>query len=288
MHAIGNEILRRNPSMKVLYVTAENFTNDFVNAIKDKSMEKFKQKYRTVDLLLIDDIQFFAGKDQIQEEFFNTFNALRDTGRQLVISSDKPPRDIPLLEDRLKSRLEWGIVADIYMADYETRLAILRKKTDEKHAIIDDDILQNIAAKIDSNIRELEGVFNKLIVQSTLNRTPVTMEMAEQAINDMIKQKDSVISIEYIQDSVCKYFNITQKDLQSAQRSNDITYPRQIGMYLCRILTNESFPKIGDSFGKRDHTTVMHAFKKIEKDIKENQNTKLIVESLKKIILNTK
>lgn len=288
MHAIGNEILRRNSSMKVLYVTAENFTNDFVNAIKDKSMEKFKKKYRSVDLLLIDDIQFFAGKDQIQEEFFNTFNALRDSGRQLVISSDKPPRDIPLLEDRLKSRLEWGIVADIYMADYETRLAILRKKTDEKHAIIDDDILQNIAAKIDSNIRELEGVFNKLIVQSTLNRTPVTMEMAEQAINDMIKQKDSVISIEYIQDSVCKYFNITQKDLQSAQRSNDITYPRQIGMYLCRILTNESFPKIGNSFGKRDHTTVMHAFKKIEKDIKNNQNTKLIVESLKKIILNTK
>ena len=288
MHAIGNEIIRKNPSAKILYVTAENFTNDFVNAIKDKTMDKFKQKYRSVDLLLIDDIQFFAGKDQIQEEFFNTFNTLRDTGRQLVISSDKPPRDIPLLEDRLKSRLEWGIVADIYMADYETRLAILRKKTDEKHAIIDDDILQNIAAKIDSNIRELEGVFNKLIVQSTLNRTPVTMEMAEQAINDMIKQKDSIISIEYIQDSVCKYFNITQKDLQSSQRSNDITYPRQIGMYLCRSLTNESFPRIGDAFGKRDHTTVMHAFKKIEKDIKENQNTKLIVESLKKIILNNK
>ena len=286
MHAIGNEILRKNPSMKVLYVTAEKFTNDFVDAIKDKSMEKFKQRYRSIDLLLIDDIQFIAGKKQIQEEFFNTFNTLRDSGRQLVISSDKPPRDIPLLEERLKSRLEWGIVADIYMADYETRLAILRKKTDEKHAIIDDDILQNIAAKIDSNIRELEGVFNKLVVQSTLNRTPVTMEMAEQAINDMIKQKDSVISIEYIQDCICKYFNITQKDLESSQRSNDITYPRQIGMYLCRILTNESFPKIGQSFGKRDHTTVMHAFKKIEKDIKENQNTKLIVESVKKIILN--
>lgn len=287
MHSIGNEILRKNPSMKVLYVTSEKFTNDFVNSIKDKSMEKFKQKYRSIDVLLIDDIQFIAGKQQIQEEFFNTFNTLRDSGRQLVISSDKPPRDIPLLEDRLKSRLEWGIVADIYMADYETRLAILRKKTDEKHAIIDDDILQNIAAKIDSNIRELEGVFNKLVVQSTLNRTPVTMEMAEQAINDMIKQKDSIISIEYIQDCVCKYFNITTKDLQSSQRSNDITYPRQIGMYLCRILTNESFPKIGNSFGKRDHTTVMHAFKKIEKEIKEDKNTKLIVESVKKIILNS-
>ena len=288
MHAIGNEVLRKNPNLKVFYVTAENFTNDFVNAIKDKSMDKFKQKYRSIDLLLIDDIQFFSGKDQIQEEFFNTFNNLRDTGRQLVISSDKPPRDLPLLEERLKSRLEWGIVADIHMADYETRLAILRKKADEKHAIIDDDILQNIAAKIDSNIRELEGVFNKLIVHSTLNRTPVTIEMAEQAINDMIKQKDSVISIDYIQESVCKYFNVSQKDLQSSQRSNDITYPRQIGMYLCRSLTNESFPRIGNAFGKRDHTTVMHAFKKIEKEIKENQNTKLIVESLKKIILNTK
>ena len=288
MHSIGNEILRKNPSMKVLYVTSENFTNDFVNSIKDKSMEKFKQKYRSIDLLLIDDIQFIADKKQIQEEFFNTFNTLRDAGKQLVISSDKPPRDIPLLEDRLKSRLEWGIVADIYMADYETRLAILRKKTDEKHAIIDDDILQNIAAKIDSNIRELEGVFNKLVVQASLTHTPITMEMSEKAINDMIRQKESVISIEYIQDCVCKYFNITDKDLKSSQRSNDITYPRQIGMYLCRILTNESFPKIGDSFGKRDHTTVMHAFKKIEKDIKENSNTKLVVESVKKIILNSK
>ena len=288
MHSIGNEILRKNPSMKVLYVTSEKFTNDFVNSIKDKSMEKFKQKYRSIDLLLIDDIQFIAGKAQIQEEFFNTFNSLRDEGKQLVISSDKPPRDIPLLEDRLKSRLEWGIVADIYMADYETRLAILRKKTDEKHAIIDDDILQNIAAKIDSNIRELEGVFNKLVVQASLTHTPVTMEMSEKAINDMIRQKESVISIDYIQDCVCKYFNITDKDLKSTQRSNDITYPRQIGMYLCRILTNESFPKIGDAFGKRDHTTVMHAFKKIEKEIKENSNTKLVVESVKKIILNSK
>ncbi len=288
MHSIGNEILRNNNHFKILYVTSEKFTNDFVNSIKDNSMEKFKQKYRNIDVLLIDDIQFIAGKKQVQEEFFNTFNSLRDEGKQIVLSSDRPPRDIPLLEDRLKSRLEWGILADVSMADYETRLAILRKKTDDKHAIIDDDILQNIAAKIDSNIRELEGVFNKLIVQASLTHQPVTMEMAEKAINDMIKQKDSVISIDYIQDCVCKYFNITDKDLKSAQRSNDITYPRQIGMYLCRILTNESFPKIGDSFGKRDHTTVMHAFKKIETEIKENKNTKLIVESVKKIILNNK
>jgi len=288
MHSIGNEILRKNPSMKILYVTSETFTNEFINALKDNSMEKFRQKYRSIDVLLIDDIQFIAGKERLQEEFFHTFNTLRENGKQIVLSSDRPPRDIPLLEDRLKSRFEWGIIADVSMADYETRLAILRKKTDEKHVIIDDDILKNIAAKIDSNIRELEGVFNKLVAQASLTHTPITHEMAEKAINDMIRQKDSVISIEYIQNCVCKYFNITEKDLKSSQRSNDITYPRQIGMYLCRILTNESFPKIGDLFGKRDHTTVMHAFKKIETEIKENKNTKLIVESVKKIILNNK
>ena len=174
------------------------------------------------------------------------------------------------------------------MADYEVRLAILRKKADEKHAIIDDDILKNIAAKIDSNIRELEGVFNKIVAQASLTHTPVTFEMAEKAINDIIRQNSSVISIEYIQEVICNYFDVTMKDLTSSQRSNNITFPRQIGMYLCRILTNESFPKVGAAFGKRDHTTVMHAFKKIEKGIKEDQNTKLIVESVKKIVLNNK
>ena len=288
MHAIGNEIIRNNKNSKILYVTSENFTNEFINALKDNNMEKFRKKYRHIDVLLIDDIQFIAGKERLQEEFFHTFNTLRESGRQIVLSSDRPPRDIPLLEDRLKSRFEWGIIADVAMAEYETRLAILRKKTDEKHILIDDDILKDIAAKIDSNIRELEGVFNKLIAQSSLTHSPITMEMAEIAINDVIKQKDSVISTEYIQESVCKYFNINIKDLKSSQRSNDITFPRQIGMYLCRILTNDSFPKIGEAFGKRDHTTVMHAFKKIEKDIKEDNNTKLIVESVKKIILNNK
>jgi len=288
MHAIGNEILRNNKNSKVLYVTSEKFTNEFINALKDNNMEKFRKKYRHIDVLLIDDIQFIAGKERLQEEFFHTFNTLRESGRQIVLSSDRPPRDIPLLEDRLKSRFEWGIIADVAMAEYETRLAILRKKTDEKHILIDDDILKDIAAKIDSNIRELEGVFNKLIAQSSLTHSPITMQMAEIAINDVIKQKDSVISTESIQENVCKYFNITIKDLKSSQRSNDITFPRQIGMYLCRILTNDSFPKIGEAFGKRDHTTVMHAFKKIEKDIKEDNNTKLIVESVKKIILNNK
>ena len=289
MYAVGNEVAKNHKDYRILYVTTENFMNEFINSlIKDNGMEGFRNKYRNIDLLLIDDIQFISGKDRLQEEFFNTFNDLKDHGKQIILTSDKLPRDIPLLEDRLKSRFEGGILVDIAMADYEVRLAILRKKAEEKKVIIDDDILKNIAAKIDSNIRELEGVFNKVAIQASLTHTPVTFEMTEKAINDIIKHNSSVISIEYIQDVVCNYFNITIKDLKSSQRSNNITFPRQIGMYLCRILTNESFPKVGEAFGKRDHTTVMHAFKKIEKDIKENPETKLLVESVKKIVLNKK
>lgn len=286
MHAIGNEVLRKNNNFKVVYVTSEVFTNEFINSVRDNSTDNFRKKYRDIDVLLIDDIQFIAGKEKTQEELFHTFNFLKANNKQIVLSSDRPPRDILLLEDRLKSRFEWGILADVSMADYETRLAILRKKTQEKQIIIDDDILKDIATKIDSNIRELEGVFNKLVAQSSLTNMPITIEMAEIAINSVIKQKESIISIDYIQEIVCKYFDINTKDLKSSQRSNDIAFPRQIGMYLCRILTNESFPKIGESFGNRDHTTVMHAFKKIEKEIKEKKDTKLIVESVKKIILN--
>ena len=288
MHAIGNEILFNNKNTKVIYVTSENFTNEFIDALKSASTEKFRQKYRNIDVLLIDDIQFIAGKESTQEEFFHTFNELRENGKQIVLSSDKPPKDIDLLEERLKTRLEWGLLADVSMADYETRYAILRKKKDDNHIIIDDEILSNIALKIDSNIRELEGVFNKLVAQASLTHTPITMEMAENAINVVIMQKASVISIEYIQEMVCKYFKISIDDLKSSQRSNDIAFPRQIGMYLCRTLTNESYPKIGELFGNRDHTTVMHGYKKIEQDIKQNpdSNTKLIVESVKKIILS--
>ena len=265
MNAIGNEILFNNKSAKVLYVTSEKFTNEFIDALKSASTEKFRQKYRNIDVLLIDDIQFIAGKDSTQEEFFHTFNELRENGKQIVLSSDKPPKDIDLLEERLKTRLEWGLLADVSMADYETRLAILRKKKDDNHIIIDDEILSNIAAKIDSNIRELEGVFNKLVAQTSLTHTPITMEMAEQAINTVIMQKTSVISIEYIQEMVCKYFNITTKDLKSSQRSNDVAFPRQIGMYLCRTLTNESYPKIGEAFGKEIIQLLCMDTKKLKK-----------------------
>ena len=290
MHAIGNEILKRDHNKKIIYVTSEAFTNELVNAIKDANYknELFRKKYRNIDVLLIDDIQFFAGKNTAQEEFFHTFNTLHQNGKQIIISSDKPPRDIVLLEERLKSRCEWGLLADISMPDYEMRLAILRKKTQLEGLIIDDEILSTIATKIDSNIRELEGVLNKMIAYTSLTHSPITIEMAEKAINDMTLQKENVISADYIQEIVSNYFKIDKRDLVSSKKSNDITYPRQIAMYLCRTVGQMSFPKIGTDFGGRDHTTVMHAYKKIEKEIKENTNTKLIVESVKNIITNKK
>lgn len=282
MHAIGNEILRNNKNFKVLYVTSEKFTNEFVNAIKDNTNEKFRNKYRTVDVLLVDDIQFISKKDAVQEEFFHTFNTLQENGKQIVISSDKPPRDIPLLEERLKSRFEWGLIADVSAPNYETRLAILRKKADLDNIIIDDEILCDIATKIDSNIRELEGALNKIVAHASLSNVPITIEMAEESIYDIVSKKERVISIDYIQEVVAKYFGIDIKDLKSSKKSNDIVFPRQIAMYLCRTVANASFPKIGDEFGKRDHTTVMHAYKKIDKEMKSNPNTKLIVDNVKK------
>ncbi|MBP3596045.1 MAG: chromosomal replication initiator protein DnaA [Clostridia bacterium] len=290
MHAIGNHILSNNPSAKILYVTSEKFINELVNSIKDANYknELFRNKYRNIDVLLIDDIQFLAGKKTGQEEFFHTFNTLHETGKQIIISSDKPPRDIPLLEERLKSRFEWGILADISMPDYETRLAILRKKVQIENIIIDDYILSVIATKIDSNIRELEGALNKIIAYASLMHSPITIEMAEKAIVEVALQKEKVISADYIQEIVSKYFNIDKKDLVSTKKSSDIVHPRQIAMYLCREIGQMSFPKIGEEFGKRDHTTVMHAYKKIEKEIKENTNTKLVVESVKNIIKESK
>ena len=288
MHAIGNEILKNNKNSKILYVTSEVFTNELINAINDNTSDQFRNKYRNIDVLLIDDIQFIAGKERCQEEFFHTFNTLYESGKQIILSSDRTPKDIPLLEDRLKSRFEWGIIADISNPDYETRLAILRKKAQLDKIIIDDEILTAIATRIDSNIRELEGTLNKLIAKASLTNSQITMEMAERAINDIVAQQEKVISAEFIQDTVAKYFSVNPKDLKGSKRSNDITFPRQIAMYLCRNVANMSLPQIGKDFGKRDHTTVMHACNKIEQDMKTNSNTKLIVESVKNLLLENK
>ena len=286
MQAIGNRILQNNRAAKILYVTSEKFTNQLINAIKDNKNEVFRNKYRTIDVLLIDDIQFIAGKERVQEEFFHTFNALYEDKKQIIISSDKPPREIQFLEDRLKSRFEWGLLADISCPDYETRLAILRKKAQEEKILDDDNILANIANKIDSNIRELEGVFNKIIATASLTHTPITIELAENTINEFKAASEKVLSADFVKETVAKYFNINKDDLSSNKRSNEIAFPRQIAMYLCREVANMSYPKIGDDFGNRDHSTVMHACKKIEKEVKDKNNTKLIVESVKNIIIN--
>lgn len=286
MHAIGHEILKRNPNKKVVYVTSEKFTNEFINGIKDNQNEQFRQKYRNIDVLLIDDIQFIAGKEGIQEEFFHTFNTIYENKGQIVLTSDKPPKDINPLSERLKSRFDWGLLVDISSANYETRLAILRKKVQLENIIIDDIVLSNIATKVDSNIRELEGTLNKIVAQASLTHSPITFELAEKAINDVISKREKIVSSDYIKETVSKYFNISVKDMDSSKRSNELAYPRQIAMYLCREIADIPYKKIGDEFGRRDHSTVMHACDKIAKDIKQKEETRLIVESVKNIILN--
>ena len=288
MHAIGNRILENNQKSNVLYVTSEKFTNQLINSIKDNKTEMFRNIYRNIDVLLIDDIQFIAGKDRVQEEFFHTFNTLREDGKQIIISSDKPPRDIQFLEDRLKSRFEWGLLADISCPDYETRLAILRKKAQDENIIIDDSILSDIANKIDSNIRELEGVLNKIVARASLTHSPITIEHAENIINEFKYESEKVISCDFIKETVSKYFSIDKEELSGEKRSNDIAFPRQIAMYLCREIANMSFPQIGIDFGGRDHSTVMHAYNKIKKEVKEKNNKKIIVKSVKKIIIDGK
>lgn len=281
MHAIGHQVIKNNSNSNVLYVTSEKFTNQLINAIKDNKNEQFRNKYRNIDVLLIDDIQFIAGKERIQEEFFHTFNTLHDDGKQIIISSDRPPKDIQPLEDRLRTRFEWGLIADISNPDYETRMAILKKKAQLDNIIIDDDVLVNIATHIDTNIRELEGALNKLIAYSTLSNSPITIELSNKAISDVVSHHNKVLSIEYIQEVCAKYFNVTVEDLKGSRRSADIAFARQVAMYFCRDVANLSTPKIGLAFGKRDHSTVMHGCNKIANEIKENTNTKLIVETVK-------
>lgn len=285
MHAIGNEILRRSPNKKVLYVTSEKFTNDFINGIRDKSNERFREKYRNLDVLLIDDIQFIAGKEGIQEEFFHTFNDICGNKGQIVLTSDKPPKDINPLEERLKSRFECGLIVDISQANYETRLAILRKKVQLENIVIDDLVLSNIATKIDSNIRELEGTLNKIVALASLTHSPITLEMAEKAVTDVIANKEKVISPENIKQAVAKYYNVPLDDINSSKRSEKIAYARQVAMYLCRNLSKMQYKSIGNAFGNRDHSTVMHACDKIENEIKHDTVSRAHVDNVKNIIL---
>lgn len=270
MHAIGNYMLDKNQDLKVVYVSSETFTNELINSIlKDKNSE-FRDKYRNVDVLLIDDIQFIAGKESTQEEFFHTFNTLYDENKQLVMTSDKPPKEIPELEDRVRSRFEWGLSADIQAPDLETRIAILRKKAEIEKFHINDEVMLYIAENMKSNIRELEGALTKVIAFCTLSNHEVTLELAKEALKYiMAEEKPKEINIEKIKSVIAKYYNISVEDLESKKRPKNIAYPRQIAMHLARDLTDLSLPKIGEAFGGRDHTTVIYAYDKIEKD-KEN------------------
>ncbi len=271
MHSVAHYILDNNPEARVMYVTSEKFTTELIQSIRNKTTMEFKDKYRNIDVLLIDDIQFISGKESTQEEFFHTFNALHEAKKQIIISSDRPPKEIKTLEDRLLSRFEWGIIADIQSPDYETRMAILNKKTEADGISLEPSILEYIAANVKSNIRELEGSLNKLIALSRLKKKEITMELAMEAIQDYVSaDAGHTVTPSYIVDIVADHFSLTPQEIYSKNRSNKIAYPRQIAMYMCRRYLNMSLVDIGKAIGGKDHTTVMHALKKIEEDIAKN------------------
>lgn len=282
MQAIGNAMCSADTNTKIIYCTGEVFANELVSAIMSDKNESFRKKYRNIDLLLIDDIQFLAGKEKCQEEFFHTFNTLWESGKQIVLTSEKPPKEIPLLEDRLKTRFEMGLSVDIQTPDYETRLAILRKKAEKERYVIDDEILVKIATRVKSNIRELEGVFNKLVAYTSFTNNPLTDAVVENTIESILVKNTKVITSKLIMQVVCKFFNIKVQDMTSTKRSNSVAFPRQIAMYLCRELANMSFPNIGKDFGGRDHSTVLHAYSKITSEYNSNPETKDLIEEIKK------
>lgn len=287
MHAIGHYVLANQSNCRVVYVTSEKFTNELINAIRDDTTVDFRNRYRSIDVLLIDDIQFLAGKERTQEEFFHTFNALHEASKQIVISSDRPPKEIPTLEERLRSRFEWGLITDMQPPDLETRVAILRKKAELDKLNIDNDVLLYIATKIDTNIRELEGALIRVMAFSSLtNTTEITVDLASEALKDILPDsKPKIITIKNIIEVVAEHFHLTTEEITGKKRTHAVAYPRQIAMYLCRELTDSSLPKIGEEFGGRDHTTVMHANEKIKKELEEDPELQRNIEEIKKKIL---
>lgn len=275
MHSIGHFILEQNPEKKVLYVTSEEFTNEVIESIRSgnaASMTKLREKYRTVDVLMVDDIQFIIGKDSTQEEFFHTFNVLHSARKQIVLSSDKPPKELDTLDERFRSRFEWGLIADIQPPDYETRMAILRKNAENYDKQIDEEIFKYIATNIKSNIRELEGAFNKIIAFTRLNKVDLTIESAEEALKDVIyPNKAKEITPSLIINVVAEHFGVKPEDIVSKKRNSEFVQPRQVVMYLCRELTNVSQVNIGKILGKKDHTTVIHGVKKIEAEMQNSE-----------------
>ena len=288
MHAIGHSIMKEQNDAKVVYVSSEKFTNELINSIKSDKNEEFRDKYRNVDILLIDDIQFIAGKEGTQEEFFHTFNALHEANKQIIISSDRPPKEIPTLEDRLRSRFEMGLIADIQPPDFETRIAILKTKAQIENIDIPNEVMNYIATYIKSNIRELEGALTRVVAYSSLINKDISYDLAVEALKDIVTTSESQeISVNRIKEKVSTAFGIKMDDFNSKKRTRTIAYPRQIAMYLSRELTDLSLPKIGNEFGGRDHTTVIHAHDKISKDLELEKNSEL-KEKISKIIAELK
>ena len=285
MQAIGHFVHGQDPSRKILYMTSESFTNQLISAIQRNKTYEFREKIRRVDILMVDDIQFIAGRESTQQEFFNTFNELHNANKQIILTSDKPPKDIQRLEERLCSRFEWGLVADIQRPDVDTRVAILREKIQQENIAVPDEVLQLIAGKIDSNIRELEGALTRLMAYSTLVRQPITMELCEAALKEIFDQRQTKqITAEVIMKTVSDYYGVTLVDLTGPTRKREITLPRQIAMYLTREMTGMSLPQIGDVFGGRDHSTVLHSCKTVESNTKSQPGMKSIVEDIQRLV----
>ncbi|MBR5269505.1 MAG: chromosomal replication initiator protein DnaA [Anaerotignum sp.] len=285
MHSIGHFVLDKTPDAKVLYVTSETFTNELINSIQNNKMEEFRNKYRKIDLLMIDDIQFIAKKESTQEEFFHTFNALYENSKQIVISSDRPPKELKPLEERLISRFEWGLTVDVQSPDYETRIAILRKKAERDHITVPDDVMAYIAKNIASNIRELEGALTRIVAFAKLTNQDISIALAENSLKDIFSENAATpLTPDLIQQVVAEHYNIRVEDIQGSKKPKNIAFPRQVSMYLCRKLLDISLPKIGESFGGRDHTTVIHAIAKIEKQLETDASLQKTIHQLEKEI----
>jgi len=282
VNAIGHHSVTQRPSLKVVYLSSESFMNELIASLRRDKMDEFKRKFRNVDILILDDVQFIAGKERTQEEFFHTFNSLYDSHKQIVITSDKFPKEIPGLEDRLRNRFEWGLIADIQPPDMETRVAILQKKAELEGVQLPHDVAIFLASNIDSNVRELEGSLTRLGAFSSLTKATITVELTKELLRNTLKGTQKEITVENIQKTICDFFNIRIVDLKAKRRTQNIALPRQVAMYLCRKHTETSFPGIGDKFGGRDHSTVIHASKTIERKIKEDPHMQKTIEKLER------
>ncbi|ODA43369.1 Chromosomal replication initiator protein DnaA [Thermodesulfovibrio sp. N1] len=280
INAIGNFILDKNPDLNVCYISSEQFTGEFVSAIRHEKMPEFRQKYRTVDIFLVDDIQFIAGKDSTQEEFFHTFNELYSKQKQIVISSDRPPMEISDITDRLRSRFGMGLIADIQPPEIETRLAILYKKAEREGIVLPEDVAYFIASRVKSNVRELEGSLIKLCAYISLTKVPITLEIAKQVLKDLLPDENKPITIEIIQKTVCESLGIKMQDIKSKKRTKEISNARKLAMYITKKLTNLSLSEIGNAFGGKDHATVIYACKQIEKEKEKDENLCRLIDSI--------